>query len=141
MQLSIRHLAPFLLLILAIGFTPSVSSQPPTANLNVRVYFGEQMGGQAVGPCSEIMIVVTPQNGTPIKLAASGPVSGAKSGQCLANFKNLPAGIPLTLTAVYSDLPSMPDDSTKPPGGKWTNPITLVANQTVSRNIKLYGKP
>ena len=136
------YVMPILLLAAVAGaHTPVSSQRTRTANLNVRVYFGSQMGGQAAGPCSEIKIVVTPQSGQPIEQAASGPQSGAKGGQCTASFKNLPAGVPLELKAVYSDLSSKPDDSHELPAGKWTNPLTLKAGSTAVKYIKIDGKP
>jgi hypothetical protein len=133
---------PMLLLMVVIGSQSSVSSQRKrTATLNVRVYFGSQMGGQAAGPCSEIKIVATPQNGQPIEQAASGPQSGAQGGQCTASLKNVPAGVPIELKAVYSDLSSNPDDTHELPAGKWTNPLTLKAGSTVVKYIKIDGKP
>lgn len=131
-----------LLLMAVVGAQTIVSSQRgKTATLNVRVYFGTQMGEQAAGPCSEIKIVATPQNGKPIEQAASGPQVGAKGGQCTASLKNVPAGVPIVLKAVYSDLPSKPDDTHELPAGKWTNPLTLKAGTTVMKYIKIDGKP
>ena len=133
---------PVLLLIAVVGSQINVSSQRTnTATLNVRVYFGPQMGSQAAGPCSEIKIVATPQNGTPIEQAASGPQSGAKGGQCTASLKKVPAGVPVELKAVYSDLSSKPDDTHELPAGKWTNPLTLSAGSTVMKYIMIDGKP
>jgi hypothetical protein len=131
-----------LLLMAVLGAHTTVNSQRTrTATLNVRVYFGSQMGGQAAGPCSEIKIVATPKNGQPIEQAASGPQAGAKGGQCTASLKNVPAGVPIELKAVYSDLSSNPDDSHELPAGKWTNPLTLTAGTTVMKYIKIDGKP
>ena len=131
---------------MVVGTQTNILAQQPkmptlqTATLNVRVYFGGQMGNLASGPCSEIKIVATPQNGKPIEQAASGPQAGAKGGQCTASLKNVPAGVPIVLKAVYSDLPSTPDDSHELPAGKWSNPLTLKAGSTVMKYIKLGGK-
>lgn len=136
------YVIPVLLLMAVVGSQTTVSSQrTSTATLNVRVFFGPQMGSQAAGPCSEIKIVATPENGTPIEKMASGPQSGAKGGQCTASLKNVPAGVPVELKAVYSDLPSKPDDTHELPAGKWTNPLTLKAGTTVMKYVMIDGKP
>jgi hypothetical protein len=131
-----------LFLMSLVGAHTNIRSQrTATANLNVRVFFGPQMGSQAAGACAEIKIVATPQSGTPIEQFASGPKVGAKGGQCTASLKNLPAGVPIELKAVYSDLPSKPDPTHELPAGKWTNPLTLKAGSTVMKYIMIDGKP
>ena len=125
-----------------IGLCATAEAQRmATANLSVRVFFGRQMGGILPGACSEIKIVATPKNGKPIVQTASGPKVGAKGGQCTASLKNLPAGVPIELKAVYSDLSSQPEDSYPLPAGKWTNPITLKAGSTEVKYIQIDGKP
>jgi hypothetical protein len=133
---------PVLLIAALVGAQAAVSSQRGrTATLNVRIFFGSQMGGQLPGPCSTIKVVATPKNGQPIEQAASGPQSGAKGGQCTASLKNVPANVPVELKAIYSDLSTNPDDSHELPAGKWTNPLTLKAGTTVMKYIKIDGKP
>lgn len=142
MKRLLWYALPALLLVAAAGSqTAVVSQRTRTATINVRVFFGSQMGGQAAGPCSEIKIVATPQNGKPIVQAAAGPQSGAKGGQCTASLKNVPAGVPVELKAVYSDLSSSPDDTHELPAGKWANPITLKPGSTEVKYIKIDGKP
>lgn len=102
--------------------------------LDVRIYFGQQMGGQLSGPCSDIIIRLTGPDNKVFQTQAEGPTSGATSGQCTGSLKKLPHDVPLTLSAVYSDLPSKPE-------GNWTNPITLKNGQVLVRHIKIDGKP
>jgi len=129
-------------LVSVIGSVATADAQRmATANISVRVFFGSQMGGVLPGPCSEIKIVATPKNGPSIVKPASGPTSGAKGGQCTAELNNLPAGVPIQLKAVYSDLSSQPDDSFELPAGKWKNPLTLKAGTTDVKYIKIDGKP
>ncbi len=144
------YIMPMLLLMAMVGAQTTILSQTPnrgtrrksTATLNVRVFFGSQMGGQLDVPCSALKIVATPQNGQPIEQAASGPQVGAKGGQCTASLKNVPAGVPIMLKAVHSsNLSSNPDDSYELPAGKWSNPLTLKAGSTVMKYIKIDGKP
>lgn len=136
------HTALGLVIVSVISSWASADAQRiATANLNVRVFFGSQMGGSLSSPCSDIKIVATPKNGKPIIQTATGPKSGAKGGQCTASLKNLPAGVPIELKAVYSDFPSEPDNSYPLPAGKWTNPITLKAGTTDVKYIKIDGKP
>ncbi|WP_448533555.1 hypothetical protein [Parathermosynechococcus lividus] len=136
------HVTLGLLFIAAVDLNATVNAQRlRTATLNVRVFFGSQMGGQLPAPCSAIQIVATPKNGQPIQQAASGPQVGAKGGQCTASLKNVPAGVPIELKAVYLDLPSQPDDSYDLPAGKWTNPLILEPGSTVMKYIKIDGKP
>jgi hypothetical protein len=142
MKKLLLYAMPMLLLMAIVGAQTTVSPQRiSTATLNVRVYFGSQMGSQMAGPCSAIKIVATPQNGQPIEQMASGPQVGAKGGQCTASLKNVPAGVPIQLKAVFSDLSSNPDDSHELPAGKWSNPLTLKAGSTVMKYIKIDGKP
>jgi hypothetical protein len=135
---------PLLLLAAVVG-TQTTAGQSPTriklATLNVRVFFGSQIGSHLPGPCSDIKIMVTPENGQPIVQAASGPQSAAKGGQCTASFKNVPAGVPVELKAVYIDIISKPDDSHDLPAGKWTNPLTLQAGSTTMKYLIIQGKP
>lgn len=134
-------LASAFLFVLVAGFSTSVCAQPAPATLSVRVFFGPKMNGEAIGPCSDIKIVVTPSIGTPIVQPATGPKSGAKGGQCTATFKNLIPGKPLKLEAKFADFDSMPDDTHGPPNGKWTNPLTLEAGRMVVKYVMIDGKP
>jgi hypothetical protein len=130
-----------LLIGASVGAQQPVNSRQPsaTATINVRVFFGEGLsnGLDSKTPCSAIKIIATPKNGQPIEQAASGPQSGAKGGQCTASLKHVPANVPIELTASYYFFSSKPDDSYDPPAGKWTNPLTLKAGQTVMKYIKL----
>ena len=132
---------PTLLLAVVAGTLTTISCGPAkVATLNAGVIFGSQLG-HLPSPCSDIKIVATPKNGKPIEQAASGPQTGAKDGDCTASLKNVPAGVPVELKAVYSDLPSRPDVSHPLPAGQWTNPLTLQAGSTVMKYIEIDGKP
>jgi len=132
---------PILFLMAMVGTQTNIlAQQPKTATMNVRVFFA-QPGDQASGPCSGIKIVATPENGQPIWQYASGPQTAAKGGQCTASLKQVPAGVPVVLKAVFGDVPSNPDDTHELPAGKWTNPLTLKAGSTVMKYIKINGKP
>lgn len=72
----------------------------PTATLQGRIFFGDQMGNIAPAACSAIQVVAQPQNLPPIKVSAVGPNVGAKDGQCAFNMTNVPAGVPIELKAV-----------------------------------------
>lgn len=108
------------------------------ATITGKVFFGQQMGGQSVGPCSDIMVVATAPNKT-VKKAATGAKLAAK--QCNFTLTGVPAGVPVNLAVVYSDLISKPDDTHPAPAGKWKNPLTLKPNATVTKYLKLDGKP
>lgn len=113
----------------------------PTATLQGRIFFGDQMGNVAPAACSAIEVVAKPQNLPPIKVAATGPAIGAKDGQCTFNMSSVPAGIPIELKAVYGDLSSSPEKTYPSPAGNWQNPLVLRPGQVGVRYIELEGKP
>ncbi|MDR5639831.1 hypothetical protein RHK62_04055 [Thermosynechococcus sp. HY213] len=113
----------------------------PTATLQGRIFFGDQMGNVAPAACSAIQVVAKPQNLPPIKVFATGPAAGAQDGQCTFKMTNVPAGVPIELSAVYSDLLSYPEKTYPSPAGKWQNPFVLRPAQVHVRYIELDGKP
>ncbi len=141
MKIYFGYTAAALLLCLALNSPQTTSAQRGrTAKITGRIFFGQQMGGQAVGPCSAIMVRAVTANKT-VEKAATGPNSGAKGGQCTFTLTGVPAGVPIELKAVYSDLISKPEDTYPAPAGNWTNPFTLKPGEKVNKYIKIDGKP
>ncbi|WP_460195072.1 hypothetical protein [Thermosynechococcus sp. FA-CM-4201] len=113
----------------------------PTATLQGRIFFGDQMGNVAPAACSAIEVVAKPQNLPPIKVSAVGPSVGAKDGQCTFKMTNVPAGVPIELKAVYGDLLSYPEKTYPSPAGNWQNPFALRPGQVNVKYIEIDGKP
>ena len=143
MKKSRFYALPIALIGLVVGAAETAHSsyQPPPGTISGRIFFGDQMGNQALGPCSDIKVVATPNKGTPISIAASGPAKGATDGLCTFTLKNIPPSVPIELKAVYGDFSSYAEKTYPLPQGKWTNPITLKAGEKVTKYIEIDGKP
>lgn len=137
-----RYAILVLLISLVIAAQETVTSKRQSpGTIRGRIFFGEKMGNQALGPCSDIKVVATTPSGQSVVQTASGPSSGAKDGQCTFTLKNIYPNTPIQLKAVYSDFSSYPEKTYPPPNGQWTNPLTVKPLETVTKFIEIDGKP
>ena len=91
------------------------------------------MGGHLPDSCSKVIVKVTTSKDT---VVIQQPAQGKNfSSVCLAILENVPAGVPITLTAQYLDLISTPEPNFKPPAGQWSNPLTLAPNEYIVKHL------